>query len=118
MGGPVGVALEPDPDFACAAPGCLELAGVRPYRKVTFRLEPEMVGSTLVVHNYGHGGAGITMSWGCAVRVRALVVAHQPPPGQIAVLGAGVMGLTAATLLRDAGYQVHIYAAALQWTTS
>jgi hypothetical protein len=56
MGGRVGVALEPAPDFACAVPGCIELAGVRPYRKVTFRLEPETIGSRFVVHNYGHGG--------------------------------------------------------------
>jgi D-amino-acid oxidase len=117
VGGPA-IALEPDPDFACTAPGCIELAGVRPKRKGTFRLQSEMVGSTFVVHNYGHGGAGITMSWGCAVRVRDLVLAHQSPPGEIAVIGAGVMGLTAATLLREAGYGVHIYAESLQWTTS
>jgi len=40
--------------------------GLRPCRPEV-RVEPEMHGNTLVIHNYGHGGAGITLSWGCAV---------------------------------------------------
>jgi D-amino-acid oxidase len=31
------------------------------------RLESETVGDACVIHNYGHGGSGVTMSWGCAV---------------------------------------------------
>lgn len=49
--------------------------GLRPARP-TVRLETETLGDTLVVHNYGHGGAGVTLSWGCAAAVRALL----PPP--------------------------------------
>lgn len=41
-------------------------AGLRPYRDETIRLESETVGDRRVVHNYGHGGAGITLSWGSA----------------------------------------------------
>jgi hypothetical protein len=110
---------ELDPDFKCAAPGCLDLVGVRPFRKGTYKLKSDTttVKTKFIVHNYGHGGAGITMSWGCAFKVLDLVQGHQPS-GNVAVLGAGVMGLTAATLLREAGYDVHIYAASLQWTTS
>jgi D-amino-acid oxidase len=46
--------------------------GLRPARPVV-RLEAERVGEGTVVHCYGHGGAGVTMSWGCADDVAALV---------------------------------------------
>jgi D-amino-acid oxidase len=40
--------------------------GLRPFRPQV-RLEAEPTGpGPLVVHNYGHGGAGVTLSWGCA----------------------------------------------------
>jgi D-amino-acid oxidase len=39
--------------------------GVRPWRPQV-RLEAEVRGPALVVHDYGHGGAGVTLSWGCA----------------------------------------------------
>jgi len=109
----------PSPDFTCVKPGCSYRAGVRPYRTGTFRLEPETIGGKFVVHNYGHGGAGITMSWGCADEVLRLVRAHSAPGSgkSVAVIGAGVMGLTAATLLCKE-YQVSIYAERLTGTTS
>ena len=114
----------PDPNFDCTPADCQFLAGIRPYRQTTFRLETQNlqiagVGTKFVVHNYGHGGAGITMSWGCAVQVRDLVRQHAGPAlGQVAVLGAGVMGLTAAKLLVEAGFTVRIYAASFLYTTS
>jgi D-amino-acid oxidase len=46
--------------------------GLRPARPQV-RLEAERVGSTLVVHCYGHGGAGVTLSWGCADEVASLL---------------------------------------------
>jgi len=46
--------------------------GLRPGRPAV-RLEEQRVGSTRVVHCYGHGGAGVTLSWGCAADVAALV---------------------------------------------
>ena len=46
--------------------------GLRPARP-SVRLEAEQRGSTRVVHCYGHGGAGVTLSWGCADEVAALV---------------------------------------------
>ncbi|HYH81303.1 MAG TPA: FAD-dependent oxidoreductase [Longimicrobium sp.] len=42
--------------------------GLRPWRPEV-RLEMETVGGAAVIHNYGHGGAGVTLSWGCAERV-------------------------------------------------
>ena len=45
--------------------------GLRPFRPQV-RLEAEAGGGPLVVHNYGHGGAGITLSWGCAREAAAL----------------------------------------------
>jgi D-amino-acid oxidase len=46
--------------------------GLRPARPVV-RLEVEQQGSTRMVHCYGHGGAGVTLSWGCADEVTRLV---------------------------------------------
>jgi D-amino-acid oxidase len=46
--------------------------GLRPARPEV-RLEAERVGDARVVHCYGHGGAGVTLSWGCADEVAALV---------------------------------------------
>jgi D-amino-acid oxidase len=47
-----------------------ERVGLRPFRKSGVRLESDRLrdGRT-VVHNYGHGGAGFTLSWGCALKV-------------------------------------------------
>jgi D-amino-acid oxidase len=51
--------------------------GLRPKRP-TVRLEAEQLADgRLVVHCYGHGGAGMTLSWGCADEVRQLVDAHR-----------------------------------------
>lgn len=102
---PAAVAAnEPNPDFTYA-PGLTPLrVGFRPFRNNTFRLEKQVLtNGKLVVHNYGHGGAGITMSWGCAQEVADIVTAQFPSPAgkPVAVLGAGVMGLTAATWLTE-----------------
>ena len=46
--------------------------GLRPVRDVV-RVEAQTLGSARVVHNYGHGGTGVGLSWGCAGEVVALV---------------------------------------------
>ncbi|MGW5465675.1 FAD-dependent oxidoreductase [Streptomyces sp. NPDC003996] len=47
--------------------------GARPTR-ATVRVEEDLwEDGTLVVHNYGHGGAGVTLSWGCAEETRDLL---------------------------------------------
>jgi D-amino-acid oxidase len=50
-----------------------ERVGLRPFRKSGVRLEREQLhdGRT-VIHNYGHGGAGFTLSWGCAHKALAM----------------------------------------------
>ncbi len=44
--------------------------GLRPFREGGVRLQIEPGGR--IVHNYGHGGAGVTLSWGCADEVADL----------------------------------------------
>jgi D-amino-acid oxidase len=51
--------------------------GLRPARPAV-RLEAEHAGEGTIVHCYGHGGAGVTLSWGCADDVAALVDAAAP----------------------------------------
>ena len=48
------------------------ITGLRPDRP-SVRLEAEPLGRGLCVHNYGHGGNGVTLSWGCARDVVRLV---------------------------------------------
>lgn len=110
----------PSPDFTCAVPDCLFIAGVRPGRDKTYRLEEVPFAAKRLIHNYGHGGAGITMSWGCAVEVHDIIFAASKPgpKNPVAVIGAGVMGLTAASVLQGSGYPVTIYAEEFEKTTS
>jgi D-amino-acid oxidase len=50
-----------------------ERVGIRPFRKSGVRLERGRLGDgRTVIHNYGHGGAGFTLSWGCARAVASL----------------------------------------------
>lgn len=87
------------------------VAGLRPYRAGGFVVRAEALGDKRLVHNYGHGGAGITLSWGSSKLATELgLPGHNGP---VAVIGAGVMGLTTARLVQEAGFPVTIYAAAL-----
>ncbi|MEU0132832.1 FAD-dependent oxidoreductase [Streptomyces sp. NPDC006296] len=48
--------------------------GLRPARDAGVRIEAEeLPGGGLLVHNYGHGGAGVTVAWGCARAAARLV---------------------------------------------
>lgn len=48
--------------------------GLRPVRRPAVRLEAETNDDITVVHSYGHGGAGVTLSWGCAEDAAQLVL--------------------------------------------
>jgi glycine/D-amino acid oxidase-like deaminating enzyme len=87
------------------------VAGLRPYRASGFVVGAEALGDKKLVHNYGHGGAGITLSWGSSRLATQLGLQGQSGP--VAVIGAGVMGLTTARLVQEAGFPVTLYTEAL-----
>jgi glycine/D-amino acid oxidase-like deaminating enzyme len=87
------------------------VVGLRPYRPSGFVVRAEKVDDTLIIHNYGHGGAGITLSWGTAQL--ALETGCQGHAGSVAVLGCGAVGLATARLLQESGFAVTIYTKAL-----
>src|ERR1700754_645684 len=80
-----------------------EVVGLRPYRDSGFVVEATRIGNKLLVHNYGHGGAGVTLSWGTAslaVDLAQDFVSNLRAPRHFAVLGCGVNGLSTARLLQ------------------
>ncbi|WP_374405704.1 FAD-dependent oxidoreductase [Pelagerythrobacter sp.] len=81
---------------------------LRPFRPAGPRLEIERFGEKTVVHNYGHGGSGWSLSWGCADE--AAMLARSGGASEFAVIGAGVIGLTTALRLIESGAKVTIYA--------
>ncbi len=84
------------------------VTGLRPYRPGGFNVSREALGSKVLVHNYGHGGGGMTMSWGTS---HLAVELAKPEPGtEAAVLGCGGVGLATARLLQRRGVQVTVYA--------
>jgi D-amino-acid oxidase len=65
-------------DLSGVNPSDLEFSGrtsvgLRPIREGGCRLEALWLGDRLVVHNYGHGGAGVTLAWGCGNQVVDLI---------------------------------------------
>jgi D-amino-acid oxidase len=81
----------------------------RPFRAQGPRLDVEQLSSgKTIVHNYGHGGSGWSLSWGSSTIAvkKALATGER----QVAVIGCGALGLTSASLLQRAGARVTIYA--------
>jgi glycine/D-amino acid oxidase-like deaminating enzyme len=80
----------------------------RPFRAQGPRLDVEQIGHKTVVHNYGHGGSGWSLSWGSA----SVAVAKAMSTGirDCAVIGCGALGLTSAITLQRQGVRVTIYA--------
>jgi D-amino-acid oxidase len=55
-----------------------ERVGLRPFRRSGVRLERDRIADgRTVIHNYGHGGAGFTLSWGCAREVLEVAVSSR-----------------------------------------
>jgi glycine/D-amino acid oxidase-like deaminating enzyme len=84
------------------------VVGHRPYRRSGFVVRPEKFARTTIVHNYGHGGCGVTLSWGSAKL--ALAAAGSQNQERAAVIGAGVIGLTTALMLARRGVATTVYA--------
>ena len=80
----------------------------RPFRPQGPRLDVERIGNKTVVHNYGHGGSGWSLSWGSGAIATENVLATGVR--EVGVIGCGALGLTAALLLQRAGLRVTIYA--------
>jgi D-amino-acid oxidase len=101
--------------------------GLRPYRASGFILRAEGHGAKTIIHDYGHGGGGMSLSWGTALLATQLAL--QTEKRNAAVIGGGVIGLSTALALQDAGFTVTLYARDLipnttsnvsgaQWTPS
>ena len=80
---------------------------LRPFRAAGPRLDTERIRDTLVVHNYGHGGSGWSLSWGSSTVAVSKALAQSPD--RVAVVGCGVLGLTSALVAQAAGKPVTIY---------
>jgi len=83
--------------------------GLRPHRPSGFVLKADKLDGKTIIHNFGHGGAGMSLSWGTASMATDLAMAHTER--KAAVLGSGVVGLTTARELQRHGFDVTIYAA-------
>jgi glycine/D-amino acid oxidase-like deaminating enzyme len=82
----------------------------RPFRAAGPRYDVVKVGDKTVFCNYGHGGSGWSLSWGSADYVVKKVLADGSKQREIAVIGAGALGLTAGLTAQRAGFKVTIYA--------
>jgi glycine/D-amino acid oxidase-like deaminating enzyme len=80
----------------------------RPFRAQGPRLDVEQIGQKTIVHNYGHGGSGWSLSWGSSdIAVQKAMATGER---DIAVIGFGALGLTSSLLLQRAGARVTVYA--------
>ena len=105
----------PTPDFGPILSGVAAplkvVSGWRPERRVgdqaKVRLEKVVEsGRPTIIHNYGHCGSGVTLGLGCASLVERSLAQSQtiPKDSRITVVGAGIIGLTTAFVLKRRGY--------------
>ena len=85
--------------------------GLRPHRPSGFVLRSDAFDAKTVIHNYGHGGSGMSLSWGCGAVAAEWALEHDSR--RAAVLGCGAVGLTAARQLQRRGFDVTIYASSV-----
>src|SRR5215472_10272735 len=128
-----GVVTPPLPPASSAAPARAQLnlavpriswervirttVGLRPHRDSGFVLKPEKFDEKTVIHDYGFGGAGMSLAWGCGAMAADMALQHSER--RAAVLGCGSPGLTAARQLQRRGFDVTIYTMSVPpYTTS
>jgi glycine/D-amino acid oxidase-like deaminating enzyme len=85
--------------------------GLRPHRPSGFVLKADKLDAKTLIHNYGHGGAGMSISWGTGLMAAELAL--QADSRRAAVIGCGAVGLTCARQLQRRGFDVTIYAMAV-----
>lgn len=86
-----------------------QTVGLRPHRPSGFVLKDGgKLDAKTLIHNYGHGGSGMSLSWGTATMAADMALAHDAR--RAAVIGGGVVGLTTARQLQRRGFAVTIYA--------
>jgi len=123
LGAPAAASATPPPSpVARLSSGIREIAPIRasvdritgvyvctrPFRAAGPRIETERFDHKTIVHNYGHGGAGWSLSWGSGTL--AVKLARETGAKEIGVIGCGALGLTSAILAQRAGHSVRIYA--------
>ena len=115
-------AIDTPPPVARLTSGAAEIAPIRaevdritgiyvctrPFRAAGPRIETERLDHKTIVHNYGHGGSGWSLSWGSSAL--AVRLAQATGARRIGVVGCGALGLTSAILAQRAGLAVRIYA--------
>src|SRR5687767_14100304 len=87
------------------------VVGLRPHRESGFVLAARAFADKLLIHNYGHGGAGMSLARGLGSMAAELALASSAR--RAAVIGCGSIGLCTAAELQRRGFAVTIYAAAL-----
>ncbi len=92
------------------------VVGLRPFRPSGSVVRSERLAGQTIVHNYGHGGAGVTLSWGTSQLAVEEVLKSRDT--NIAVIGCGAVGLATARLLQQRGLSATIYARELPPNTT
>lgn len=99
------VPIRADPDSLIRVTVC-----TRPFRAAGPRFDVEQLGEKTVFHNYGHGGSGWSLSWGSASVVLEKLLTRAQGERDIAIIGAGAIGLTTAIVAQRQGLRPTIYA--------
>lgn len=90
--------------------GCIirSIAGLRPFRPSGFVVNVQKMNEKIIIHNYGHGGSGIILSWGTSHL--AMELANKTGFKRSAIFSCGAAGLCSARAMQTARWDFTIYA--------